>query len=781
MKYNIFMVILLFIISFFIYKNNKKNTEIVVYLSLLILTYVLLSIVPNFEHFKIYNNKDEILNLYQPISEEVYEEEISLLNNPVLYGDTILLKCLSKKNRYLTGGRGGNLDTKTNDLNEFVFSTNENVTLLEWKVKSTIDNDPKIGTPIKYGDSIYLKVIHINDRFLRGGIEMSQLPYSKNGFEAVGTLSSKFNNKNNMIWFVKNDSLSNRNNDPKKNQIVNYSNPIVLQSNAGNDLFLSGARGNYALDNSNDVNQEVYTVNGNDGNFELKWCFTKKKKDIDLLDCSSKYIKWPLWKFEPGFIGKNNWKNQITSSSCEGYSPFVNDIKRSEGTKSSDIIFGEPCISGNQDNACWKITKDSGSAWVAGNNKCDNEFVVINFGREVFIEKAKIYPRKDFPHNNQFVKEFSVKTGKKHGILLDLGKKFKTTFGISWFYMGAQIIIQTYNKDLLKINNDGNILKSSKTTKSDKLSTEIFNVIKNNDDTISFKSKFNTLIKLDGTLGINQSNIIQQASVPDSMKDCKFKIIENSDGSFSFKSYLNTYLKFDLGQLVQSPPLLNKIPDSWVRERFIISQINNDSDNYYEFDVNRTLQFLKIIPYSSNIGCAMRVSAYGKGSNVDLVEMLKQNTNIPIKSSSCMNYNNGKVSNLTDGSVCSYGGYETSKLNMFSNSGWSIGKEDSEGKAFLLIDLGKEQCVKGGILYSRDNYDDLDCLSCDQYVKKFRIEVAGNNKMYTNLGLFISDLKGNSPGKNKGYRFSIMKNNIRFVKMTLLKCNKYCSMRLDLY
>ena len=70
------------------------------------------------------------------------------------------------------------------------------------------------------------------------------------------------------------------------------------------------------------------------------------------------------------------------------------------------------------------------------------------------------------------------------------------------------------------------------------------------------------------------------------MKDCKFKIIEHKDGLFSFKSHLNTYLKFDSGPVLQSPPLLNEMPESWVREKFIISQINNDVDNYYEFNVN---------------------------------------------------------------------------------------------------------------------------------------------------------------------------------------------------
>ena len=81
----------------------------------------------------------------------------------------------------------------------------------------------------------------------------------------------------------------------------------------------------------------------------------------------------------------------------------------------------------------------------------------------------------------------------------------------------------------------------------------------------------------------------------------------------------------------------------------------------------------------------------------------------------------------------------------------------------------------------RDNYEDVDCLSCDQYVKKFKIEVSGNNKLFSNIGIFTTDLNGNSPGKNRGYKFPINKTNVRYVKMTLLKCNKHCSMRLDLF
>lgn len=780
------MVILLLTISLIIYKDNKQTyTHLVIYLSLLIVLYLILSIIPNFEHFKIYDNTDPLVDLYKVNQESEEIEDLVFRDNKnevVKYGDKILIKCLSKENRYLSGGRGGNLLNTTNMLNEYVFTTDEEELHLKWIIRSNIkfnELDPLFNKPVKYGDAVYIQTTNINDRFLVGGIEKNNLPYSNNAFEEAATISSKFNRDDNLVWFIKSE-VELTNNDSKNNQNVNYLDSIVLKSNAGDNLFLSGARGSYVLDDTKDTNQEVYSIKAEDGkDLEMKWCFTKNKINLDLNNtCNNKLIKWPLWDYEPGIIGKNNWKTLFTSSSCEGHIPYINNLKTFDGNKSSDLIFGEPCLNGSQDGASWKITKDN-NGWIGGNNKCIDEFVVINFAREVFIEKIRIYSRKDFPHNNQYIKEFSIKTARKNGIFLDFKGNFKTNFGIPWFKTGSQVIFKTYNDKVLKMNYDGNIIPTSLFDKK-LYSDEIFYVIKNNDDTVSFRSQRNTLIKVENTI-VTQSDVFTSLEIPASMNDCKFKIIHHENGQFSLKTKFNTYLKFDLGQMIQSPVINNELPESWVMEKFNIIQTNSDDNNYYEVYLNKELQFLKIIPTKSHIGCSMRVSAYGKSSDIDLIELLKEHTTLPIKASSCMNFKNGEITSLTDGTVCSYGGYETSKLNTFSNSSWSLGKKDLEGKAFILVDLGKESCIKGGIVYSRDNYDDEDCLSCDQYVKKFKIQIAGNNKLFSDIGEFITDLKGNSPGKFKGFKFDINKNNVRFVKMILIKCNKHCSMRLDLF
>ena len=95
------------------------------------------------------------------------------------------------------------------------------------------------------------------------------------------------------MWFIKSEIGTNGLNDPKKNQIVNYLDPIILKSNFSNDIYLSGAEEIMFLDDSSDFNQEVFGITGKEGNYELKWCFTKNKIKIDLSDnCSSKYLNW---------------------------------------------------------------------------------------------------------------------------------------------------------------------------------------------------------------------------------------------------------------------------------------------------------------------------------------------------------------------------------------------------------------------------------------------------------------------------------------------------------
>ena len=139
MNINIFMVIILLILSIIIYYDkNTYHMHVSIYLALLIILYVILSKLPNFEYFKIYDDSDDLLNIYHPPAEEIITTiEDETIDDPIKYGDTILIKCLAKEFRYLTGGRGGNLVVSTKELNEYVFTSDEDISLLQWIIRSS--------------------------------------------------------------------------------------------------------------------------------------------------------------------------------------------------------------------------------------------------------------------------------------------------------------------------------------------------------------------------------------------------------------------------------------------------------------------------------------------------------------------------------------------------------------------------------------------------------------------------------------------------------------------
>jgi len=793
------LVLLLLPISYIIY-NDKKfgvNSQILVLLIILLLLYKLLNHIPNFEYFKAYDIDNKILDEYQEdiaMEEDQIHENVISNNNILKYGNIIILKTVSSENKYLTGGRHGNMLPKTNNLNEFVYCTNEN-RYFKWKLRSNLGNgdlsypDPKENQAVKFGDHIYLQTLTIEDRFLVGGIGINNLPYSYSNNEGVATLSKNNEDSSDKFkWIIKSDLGSGALNegDNKMTKIVSYGDKILLQSNSTNDRFLSGGRGSYALDNASEDNQQVYSVSSKDVDYGIFWIIKKNKNDPEnpLIECNkNSFIKWPRWEYEPGMIGKQNWKNLFTASSSQGFSPFINNTKQNVGSKSSNILFGEPTRGDDESNAAYQVFKDSKSGWVAGASDCKNEFIVINFINEKEVGKAKIYPRKDFPNNNQYIKEFAVQTAKQDGIFHDLGYKFKTDFSVPWIKDGNIIFIKNYNNKFIRILPNGSIIESDSSDLSSLLESEKFQVIKNKDDTISLKTTNGTLLKPDkNKMYITQSDLHDSPELDDDMNEERFRIEETENGKVALKTIYDTYMKYEKNTLVQSQPS-KKLPSSWEAEKFTIGSIEeSENNNFFEFNVNRRLKYLKIIPLKSNLGCAMRISVYGKNSEVDLIETLINTKGISPKSSSCFNHKNGEVSKLTDGEICTYGGYESSKLDRYSGGGWSAGQLDKVDKnMFVLIDTGREQCIKGGIVYTRDNYDDKDCSSCDHYVKKFKVFIAGNNKVFSYLGTFRTHFKGNSPGKNEGFKFNINKFNVRYVKVVILECNKHCSMRLDIY
>jgi hypothetical protein len=91
----------------------------------------------------------------------------------VKYGDIIFLQNSSMNNRWLSGGRGeGNASVITRDAksNEYEFDQNGAFKHYQWELQSEPKKrggvDPKDGTCVKYGDTIYLKAGGTSSRWL---------------------------------------------------------------------------------------------------------------------------------------------------------------------------------------------------------------------------------------------------------------------------------------------------------------------------------------------------------------------------------------------------------------------------------------------------------------------------------------------------------------------------------------------------------------------------------------------------------------------------------------
>ena len=74
-------------------------------------------------------------------------------------------------------------------------------------------------------------------------------------------------------------------------------------------------------------------------------------------------------------------------------------------------------------------------------NNPDNtkpDFVVINLGREMNIGKGQLFRECD---QENYIKEFTVKTAKKDGIFTDVGRKFTTNYSYSWMKTNNKICL----------------------------------------------------------------------------------------------------------------------------------------------------------------------------------------------------------------------------------------------------------------------------------------------------------------------------------------------------
>jgi len=686
-------------------------------------------------------------------------------------------------------------------MNQQVFTTNEKGNLLEWIIRSEVgsdkrtDKDTKHGQPIKYNDIIYLQSNTLDNRYLSGGIiDTQQLPYSNNENETIATVGNHYDAKY-LEWKIMSDLKSN-NNDFVAKVNVRYNQPVYLQSVFITDRYLCGGRHGFVFDNVDDIHSNVYMTSNTEGINELSWIIRDKRGDGRRLANTN----WPLWEHQPGIIGINNWKNMFTASSCKNYSPYSGNNRKSINSKSNDIYFGESCIDYNSDNisSSWKVIK-SETGWTTGDGRCNNQFLVVNLGVEQYVDKAIMYPGSEGE-----VKFFSIKLAKKDGVFLDFGTRFETNFVNSWIKSNTEVYITNSvtkkpwmvscilgsircPSTSIKIVEGNEIttkkLDSNRTNERFKLKT--FSTLSN--DIVAIQINNNGYIKAKSNRkDIGISILASDIELPVLWVEERFKL-EYINGFMAIKTHYGTYLA--MNSIHGEKKLVQKsivTPDSECL--FDFNKTNGTKViKQYQFNIKSKFQYMKILPISSINKCSLKLDLIDLLILCILDNMIK-NIYQRIKTSSCFNYKNGKISKYPMGETCSYGNYTGEKLERNSFGGWMQGSKDSS--PFILIDTMKEQFIKGGIIYNRDDEDELKddtCDSCSNYVKNFNVEIAGNNKVFrlhSKHQTKVTDT--NEPfneqiGKNGRYRFNIMKENVRYIKLILTKCNNNCSMRLDIF
>ena len=401
----------------------------------------------------------------------------------------------SDKNVSIHSNVNTDLSQDLGGLNQQVFCTNENSNKIQWIIRSNITKngmrgeiDDRHGQPVLYGDEIYLQTNFIDIRYLGMSASVSNLPFNNN--DRPFTINPLFADNYSIKWKICNDMLC----DGDDKRVVNYDDLILLSNNI---RYLSGARGNEIIKTGKviddkyipgSLNQEVYVENklADTTGKLFKWIIKKEKGDGEILEVST---SWPLWEYQPGKIGLNNWKNHITASTCRGYEPYYDDRKQPPGSYSSDNVFGEPCRNLNDKNvydqtkmttskdikhrdgidSSWRIVRNENGSWTSGLRKSDTgvygdicqdnskntNFVLVNLGNNTKLLKGRLFPGVVYDGLSSYVTEFMVQVAKSNGIFMDAGK-FMVNFDYSWIKDNNEISINLGNQYIEYINTGNN-------------------------------------------------------------------------------------------------------------------------------------------------------------------------------------------------------------------------------------------------------------------------------------------------------------------------------------
>jgi len=195
-----------------------------------------------------------------PTATPTYSEEIN-------YDDIIYLQVNSRDHRWLSGGRSSeNKMVITRDIKGSDYES-RNYESYRWKIQSSPTNsgsDTKSGTCLKYGDIIYLRVNHRNNRWLtgaRGGNGNSKVQTNNiDSTEHEKKVTTSYE------WIVKShpgETGHNTSQDRASGICVRDLSTIYLQNHFMNSRWLSGGRGGSKVPNEVVKTRNLYDSDNN--------------------------------------------------------------------------------------------------------------------------------------------------------------------------------------------------------------------------------------------------------------------------------------------------------------------------------------------------------------------------------------------------------------------------------------------------------------------------------------------------------------------------------------
>jgi hypothetical protein len=636
----------------------------------------------------------------------------------VKYGDTVLLQSNAMEDRYLTGNRDGfNPTNPTGNNMEGVYTTNEANSLHEWIIMPTDDN--KMNTYIRLGEPVLLQC---NQKYLVGEQSRKALLYNP-GDDKCGVYTQQ--NTSNSQWFMEEppqavttptqaitttpqavmttqqavtttpqavmttpqaitttpQAVTTTPQAVTTTVYLRYDTHIFIKNTT---KYLSGARQYGYIDG--ETNQQVYTVDKTDGDYELMW-IVKKQKDARIPMKDS--IK--LWADEPGLLH--------------------DDMKYFVSSGGQDSMFGTTDANFGTTDANFGIDDDIITA-----NCIDKKFIMVNFRKEHNVKMGQVYTALN--DKNKII--FAVKVAGSDGIFSDINDAFETDYLFDWYKNDSEVALKLTNDKYIRYNN---YLEKSET---------------------DIEGKF--IVRLQGenfyllTSINNQKYILQNDNTDLDTKLVKYsdgdEIAETSllnieptvDGNYKLKTIQNNYL-------FHSDLLKIELYD-------VDSDSQTDSFSWIDFNINRVIQYVKFYPIQMNStdDCEMKLKFIDMNNDEEIEYDTKKaimttNNNIDMPPEIDGFYNMQKYDDISDGNT---------ELN---------------------IDALEERLIKGGTLTTDINANT---------VYKFKIQIAGTNKIYTDIGTYEKKVEDNK------IDFEIFKK-CRYVKVIILECSNECKFKLEIY